>query len=291
MNLTYDWQKDIEPLLNQLQSVPGGFTEAKRGLLVLADGTRAFIKIAEDDDTRKWIRKEVEVYMVLGRENYAYAPRILSHSPDKTALAIEYLETHQFDHPWDESMLREVMDARLALKELKPFFEGNETYNLHSVVNVQSRWPSLKNDEALARLNRVLHETGNNMVIDPGQVEQFAQEMLSWKPREDTLVHQDIRADNFGYDPTGKQGKLVDWNWLCIGDELMDVTPMFVSVQKNSGIDPYELYPELYSRESLLYIAGYWLAALNKVDITAPISPLRAHQAASAVVALSMLKP
>lgn len=288
---TYDWETDIAPYLSNLQPVPGGFTEARRGLLKLPSGEILFVKIAEDDDTKKWIHKEAEVYKILNRENYAYSPKLLAHSSDKTAIAVEYLQNHQFDHRWSETMLQEVMDARISLQKLKPHFEGNDAYNLHSVVSVKSYWPNLLDEDTRSRVNKLLHSIGSELIIGLKMVEQFAEEMNDWKPREDTLVHQDIRADNFGYDPAGKKGKLVDWNWLCIGDNLMDVTPMFVSMRKHSNLDPYVLYPDMYSRTSLLYIAGYWLWRISEINEKSQISPIRAHQATSAEVALAMLRP
>lgn len=287
----YDWEADIVPRLHSLQPVSGGFTETKRGKLTMPDGTALFIKIASGDaDTKKWVAKEVETYKILGEHGYTHAPRFFAASSDSSGFATEFLDKHIFNHVWDERMLQEVMSARKDLEALKPFFEGNELYDLHNVVSVRSRWSDLANDSVLERIQHALSEAGVSITIDRAMVDTFASEMSDWKPRQDTLVHQDIRADNFGYDPAEKAGMLVDWNWLCIGDTYMDVTSMFVSVRKLSGIDPYTIYPELYSRQSLLYIIGYWLAALSEVKLDAYLSTLRAHQAQSVEVALSLLK-
>ena len=284
----YDWQQDIEPLLKNLQPIDGGFTNANVGTLQLNDGTIVFIKEAIDENTKKWTKKEAAVYGILNQELYEFAPRMISKKADSSSIVLEYLADYEFDRKWDEAMLVEVIVAREELKKLKSHFENHEDYYLHNVTNFCSRWPEIS-DEKIERINRVFKECSIDVQFDRKIVDEFAEELSNWKPKEDTLVHQDIRADNFGYNSDTKKGKLIDWNWLCIGDDLLDITSVFINIYR-SGLNPYENYPDFYSRNSLLYFISYWFAAISDVGLNEEIPRLRAYQAQSAFSALQMLQ-
>ena len=288
----YNWQTDIVPRLGRLLEVNEGFSTAKRGILEMPDGVLIFVKLATDANSHKWIQKEVEVYKVLQRQGYQYSPQLLSYSNDMSAFAIEYLDGYIFDKKWTIEMLAEVMMARNELAKLKSFFENNLDYSMNSVIDSRNHWAILSDNlKLLATLNdALLYIDQNKIQISPESVTQFATEMASWSPSTNSLVHMDIRLDNFGFNTKSGTGKLIDWNWLCVGDEKLDVASLFISIEMKSNLKPYELYPIYYSRQSLLYLAGYWIyqLAVTAGDNTV-ISPLRKHQANSAVTALTML--
>ena len=288
----YNWQTDIAPRLGRLVEVNEGFSTAKRGILEMPDGVSIFVKLATDASSHKWIQKEVEVYKVLQRQRYQYSPQLLSYSNDMSAFALEYLDGYIFDKKWTIGMLTEVMMARKELAKLKSFFENNLDYSINSVIDSRNHWAILSDNlKLLATLNdALLYINQNKIQISPESVAQFAAEMASWSPSTSSLVHMDIRLDNFGFNTKNGTGKLIDWNWLCVGDEKLDVASLFISIEMKSNLKPYELYPTYYSRQSLLYLAGYWIyqLAVTAGDNTV-ISPLRKHQANSAVTALTML--
>ena len=63
---------DIEKSIGTLRRVDGGFSSASRGIVTLSDGTRAFVKVGVNDPTKKWARKEIEVYRFLQRHTYPF---------------------------------------------------------------------------------------------------------------------------------------------------------------------------------------------------------------------------
>lgn len=292
MGSTYNWQTDIVPHLGRLVEINEGFSAAKRGILEMSDGASIFVKLATDTNSHKWIQKEVEVYKVLQSNKYQYSPQLLSYSNDMSAFAIEYLDGYIFNKKWTIEMLTEVMVARKKLAKLKPFFKNNLNYSISSVIDSRNHWAILSNDlKLLTTLNdTLLHIDQNKIQILPESVAKFADEVAVWSPSKDSLVHMDIRADNFGFNAKNRTGKLIDWNWLCVGDEKLDAASLFISIEMKSDLKPYELYPTYFSRQTLLYLAGYWMyqLAVAAGDNTT-VSSLRKHQASSALTALAML--
>lgn len=256
--MRYDWAGDIAPFLDTMQPVEGGYSTARRGVVTLADGQKVFIKIAEGDMTKKWLSKEIDVYKKLNAAEFAFIPQLLGHDDNHSAMVIEYLDGASFENVWSVEKLEAVMNAQEELKQYKHIFSGDPDSTLASVIGLDEKWSRIIQPVAIESLNNKFSRLGVDVQLSQGQVEAYEQELVGWKISEDTLVHQDIRADNFGYDPQTKQGKLIDWNWLCVGDESLDTTPLFVNMYV-SGFDPYILHPEKYDSQMLVYLISFWL--------------------------------
>ena len=259
--LSYDWQIDIEPYIGSLQSVHGGYTPAKRGIVTLGDGVKVFVKIAIDDTTHRWLKKEIQVYGLLNSAGYQYMPKLLAYDETKKSMAIEYLEDASFDNYWDEDKLLSVMKAQDALKQHKKLFEDDKEFVFHDVNNVIKRWQRLLTTKNLEIINQKLMTFNIGIQLTHTQMNDLHIMHDGWSFKQDTLIHEDIRADNFGYSIEHYSGKLVDWNWLTIGDESLDMTALFVHVYA-SGFDPYVLYPERYDAQMLVYLICFWLDSI-----------------------------
>lgn len=254
----YDWERDIAPHLDTLVPVQGGFTPAQRGIVTLQDKTRVFVKIATDLMTQKWLAKEVVVYQRLQEAGYTYMPELLAVNSDHTAMALTYLEGADFSDAWSGEKLEAVMQAREELQQHKQLFENDPLFRSDDIVSLDSRWPSLLIGKNINSLDRKLHTLGVPLNLDLRILQEMARIQEGWGLKEDTLIHEDIRGDNFGYDPVSKTGKLIDWNWLCIGDESLDITPLFVNMYIN-GFNPYAHHPEKYDAQMLRYLVSFWL--------------------------------
>lgn len=262
---TYDWDANIAPYLDNIQKVEGGFTPAHRGIISLKDGTKVFVKIATDESTKKWLKKEIEVYKILNEAGYAHIPVLLSTNADNTAMAIEYLQDASFENTWDKAKLEAVVKAQESLKDYKEWFVNNDDFKSDDVVDLGSRWPHLLEAGNVEKVNEKLKQLGSEMQFSRQQIEDFRQSHEGWEIKQDTLIHEDIRADNFGYDTAARAGKLIDWNWLCIGDESLDTTPLFINMYL-AGFNPYQYYPEKYDEKMLAYLIGFWLASILDGD-------------------------
>jgi len=288
--LSYNWQKDIEPHLNTMSTVEGGFTPAKRGVVELADGTSVFVKIATGPLTRKWLKKEIKVYLKLNAAGYEFIPKLLSCNDDHTAMAIAYLDGASFENIWDEDKLNAVLKAQTALKAYKALFLKDPDFKSDDIVTHGSKWPAILEGNNLELINKKLLKLGSTVTFDRRYIEELAQRQAGWSMNEDTLIHEDIRADNFGYNPITKEGMLIDWNWLCIGDESLDVTPLFINMYI-SGFDPYKLHPEKYDPQMIMYLMSFWLEAILHGEESSSDREwkLRAAQAKNVVVCNELL--
>lgn len=264
----YDWERDIAPYLHTMQPVEGGYSTAKRGIVTLKNGEKVFVKSAEGDVTSRWLMKEIDVYKRLNGATFPFIPQLLSYSDNRHAMAIEYLSTASFDTEWDEDKLNAIIEVQAELKKYKHIFVNDPAYTLESVIGLDAKWPQVLTDEAVDSLNTKFRTLGVDVILTLKQLEHYEQQLFGWKLQEDTLVHQDIRADNFGYDTLAKQGKLIDWNWLCIGDENLDRTPLFVNMFV-AGFDPYTYHPETYDTSTLIYLISFWLERLLSGNETA----------------------
>lgn len=254
----YDWERDILSCLDSITPVSGGYTSVKRGLVTLRDGTKVFVKIASADKTMKWLKKEVKTYRILNQAGYPYIPKLLSYSQDSSSMAMEYMERASFENIWDNDKLRMMIEAQEELKRYKKYLMGDPDFKLENVIDREVKWPIILVPANLSMINQKLSKLGINLNLTREQIENLQSMHKGWSMHENTLVHQDLRADNFGYYPDTKTGKLIDWNWLCIGDESLDRTPLFVNMY-TSGFDPYKLDPEAYDAKMLAYLVSFWL--------------------------------
>jgi thiamine kinase-like enzyme len=261
MVFPYDWSKDIKPNLANITPVSGGYTTAQRGIVNLADRRKVFVKIATDELTRKWLKKEIIVYKKLNKTDYKHIPEMLACNNDQSALALEYLESASFVNTWDAHKLTAVMNAHDELKKYIDLFRDDPTFKSGDVVLHDLKWPKLKIAKNIDTINHKVKKLGINARFTTHQINRLAELHNDWSLKEDTLIHEDIRADNFGYNANTKTGKLIDWNWLCIGDESLDITALFINVRL-SGYDPYRDYPEKFDKQMIAYLISFWLDSI-----------------------------
>lgn len=240
-----------------------GFTVAQSGLVRLGDGRRVFVKCAMDDNSAYWAKKELKAYQKLREDGYEHLPRVLAVNADGTSFALEDLSQYDFSSTWDTDKLHALMRARKDLKSHKDLFDGDADFSMRSVVGTQNRWPTLAQDgRLLDQANTILQACGQAVQVSSKMAERCQDVMRTWSVHQDTLVHDDLRADNFAYDPATKTGKLIDWTWLCVGDDTLDTSSLFVSVVR-SQFPVYEMYPDLFSEQAIVSILGYWLEVLG----------------------------
>ncbi|CAN5367445.1 hypothetical protein BH10PAT4_BH10PAT4_3170 [soil metagenome] len=248
-----------------MEAAVGGYSLAKRGVVTIANDAKIFVKIAEGDMTKKWLKKEILAYQKLNNAEYPFIPQLLAYNDDHSAMAIEYLEHANFDNIWDKDKLDAICNAQEELKKYKTIFINDSDFTLESVVGLDPKWPAILREGSLEKINKKFEQLGVDATFTRDQIESYKQMLADWRIADTTLVHQDIRADNFGYDTTTHQGKLIDWNWLCIGDESLDTTPLFINMYI-SGFDPYQFHPETYDGNMLAYLISFWLERVLASD-------------------------
>lgn len=285
--VTIEWHA-IEARLAHLEAVEGGYSTAARGIVTLDEGRAVFVKLGVNARTRAWARKEVRVYGRLAELGFAFSPRLLSRSPDGTAFALEALtqpDGWDWSDRWSTERLAGVLTAIDTLATIDPGrFESSLTEP--TLTQRADGWPRL--DPIAPRtlaLYPKLEAYGAADLI--GLVEARAGRSSRFSPRFDTLIHLDVRSDNCAWRAATGDVRLIDWNWLQIGDRRIDHAALLTTVHL-SGLDVTDGHAGRLDAEALSWMAGYWFAAS-----TAPIWPggpalLRDIQFKTAVTALRL---
>ncbi len=281
----YSWQDDVLPRIPRLEKADQGYTNAYTGLINLKGGTQVFVKCAMDQASAKWARKEIRAYKQLQNAGYEHMPQLLAVSPDETSFAIEALTGYDFAPKWDDDKLHAIMRARKNLKPFRYLFEDSAEFSMRSVVGVQNRWPMLRDETVFARANSLLDQA-ERITISYETLERCLMTLQAWQVRQDTLVHGDLRADNFAYNPRTGTGKLIDWTWLCIGDDTLDTASLCVNVAR-TDYSVYDIYPDLFDEAAIVSTMGYWFEVLGTSD--GDLTDVRRSQARSVRVCYDLL--
>jgi hypothetical protein len=224
----------------------GGYgTNTAKWRVELADGRRAFVKLALDDVAVDWLRREHHVYMHV-RE--PFLPTLLGwhDAGGRTLLVLEDLAHAHWPPPWSRAMVDAVLAALDAVHAAEPppglrALEG-ERERLHG-------WSLVADDP------RPLLATG---LCSPSWLDAalpvLSRASATAELAGHALVHLDVRSDNLCLD--GDRVVLVDWNFASVGNPLLDVVAWLPSLRLEGGPEPWELVPD--SRGLAALIAGFF---------------------------------
>jgi len=152
-NRRYRWS-DVAVALKQLTPVAGGFSSARRGLIVLPDGRQAFVKAGVDESTRRWAQKEIAVYRFLDKHSYPHLPRLLACNDDETSFALEALlpgDGWDWSESWNDQRLDRTLDRLTATLERRLERHRHELSGLAGRLDALSPLKILERGYALAR--------------------------------------------------------------------------------------------------------------------------------------------
>jgi aminoglycoside phosphotransferase (APT) family kinase protein len=211
----------------------GGFSPGVAARLRLAGGGRAFVKATGphlNPDSPGLHRAEARITAALPAS--APVPRLLG-SLDRDGWVVLALEDVAGAHPvqpWREDELRRVLEAATELsKALTP--SPIEAPRLADALDEQFQgWRRLAN----------AHRDGEDTLswLDPwsrANVDRLAALEDAWSDAAagDTLLHNDMRADNILLTPD--RVVFVDWPWAAIGAPWTDLVGMTPSVLMQGG--------------------------------------------------------
>jgi thiamine kinase-like enzyme len=287
-----NWQT-IENALHTLQKSDGGFTTAHRGVITFSDQTQAFVKIGTDDNTKVWARKEIAVYEFLYEHSFPYVPKLLAHNADRTAFALEALTTHagwDWTDTWNSERLDATLHAMDELAALTSLAAEHENFTRGMISETADGWrPLAESAEKQTILIEKLRASGHNILAETLNVSAMAAQSASFVFRNDSLVHNDVRADNGAWNPSLQTVKLIDWNWAQISDRRIDVSSLLVHVHR-SGFNIANQYADWLDADALQWLAGFWLHGAAETDIhtTSEIATLGEYQLLSGIAALEL---
>ena len=260
----------------QYEPRAGGYSTADRYAVTLADGRRAFVKSAEEQNLAGWLRREYEVYAHLDGD---FIPKLLGWDDDgvRPVLAIEDLSDADWTPGWDDARVAAVLAALRALATCEP--PPNTGTVREHFADLYDRWRIVESDaEPFLSLglrdrdwlDRALPRILAAVDADPAQ--------------GDDLCHFDVRSDNLCF--RDGQAILVDWNWLSLGSCKLDVAAWLPSLRVEGGPQPWEVLPDAGAEAA--FVAGVWAAVAGlPPPETAP--HVRAIQRTQLAVALDWI--
>lgn len=279
---------DVEIALKTLQPVEGGYSDARRGIITLGNGEKVFVKIGVSERTKAWAAKEIKAYGFLAENFYSYIPSLLCINEDKTGFVLEALLPENgwdWSDTWSNERLNATLAATDALAAINPSLDYSELVK-PVITDKDNGWLKLVASEELQSILTVkLKESEEADLIS--KIRIHAEKSSDFKVRHDTLVHDDIRADNCPWNESTRQVKLVDWNWLELGDRRLDLSAMLVHVQ-DSGFDVLPHFADRLDAEALHWMAGFWLEAASKPIWPGGPEKLRDVQLRSGITALRL---
>jgi hypothetical protein len=229
----------------------GGYSTADRFSVELADGRRVFVKSAELANLADWLRREHEVYASVSG---TFIPRLVGWYDDgvRPVLAIEDLSDAGWQPAWDEDRVAAVVEA---LGEVASSPHPPNTLPVtESFPHLFDRWAAVVADPA------PFLSTG---IRDPAWLDRWLPPIVEAAEAVgvagDSLLHLDVRSDNLCF----REGRaiLVDWNWACLGNPLLDLAAWLPSLACEGGPKPWEVVQG--SGPYAAFISGVWAAVVG----------------------------
>jgi Phosphotransferase enzyme family len=222
-----------------------GYAINEHWTVELADGTRAFLKLAAPvDPGPRWLRDEAHVY---GAVSGPFMPELLAwEDAEQPLLVIEDLSDARWVPPWTEADIEAVQAALAQLWTTTPSasLPRFEDYGLAS-------WDRVAADPApflslgicdAAWLERAL----------PTLVDATASTPLAG----DAVLHCDVRSDNLCI--RHDRAVLFDWNHAGIGNPAADLACWLPSLRLDGGPEPDEVTDA--ANDFAAFVSGFFAA-------------------------------
>ena len=236
-----------------VEAVPGrGYTPAQRLLVRFEDGSTAFAKVAVNESTAEWLAAEHVVY---SQVEGAFLPRFAGYDETEPAvLLLEDLTRAHWPPPWPGGAVAAVLVA-LEQVAATPPPDGVPSIDVYR-------------EEILGGWRLVELDPGPFLSLDFCSVEWLSGALPTLRaaaesaPVEgESLLHFDVRSDNIAL--VGDRAVLVDWNWACIGNPVLDRAAWAPSLHVEGGPDLRELVPDCPPGFAAL-LAGFWAARVGR---------------------------
>ncbi len=229
----------------EITAVNRGYTAASRLLVKFSDGRRAFVKVATDDLTASWLRDEYRVY---SHVKGSFMAEMLAWDDDgeHPMLVLEDLSGAVWPQSWTDITIEAVLETLRQIGN-SPVAQGMPS--LETLRPDPSSWRSVAaNPETFLSLSLCTKQWLNKAL--PALIEAEESADLSGSK----LLHLDVRSDNICF--IGDRVVLVDWNWACVGNSLLEIIFWLPSVRLEGGPLPEQI---IAADPSLVaFVAGFW---------------------------------
>lgn len=228
----------------------GGYTSARRLRTRLADGRTLFIKAAVNTETADWLRAESRIYEALEGAPFMARRFAFHDAGGETFLALEDLSAAHWPPPWTLDRVAAVQEALAEMRRV-----GRR---------VRSPLPLIEEDTSFASWGIVAADPRPFLSLGLCTEPWLAASLPALLQAEhaaplagEDLLHLDVRSDNICFRTDGS-AVLVDWNWACRGNGVLDTAGWLPSLSHEAGLEPEAVLPEASAFAALL--AGFWAA-------------------------------
>jgi hypothetical protein len=247
-----------------LEHVEGrGYTHADRHRAFLDDGRTVFVKSAVDELSAGWLRVEIAVYeSVRG----SFLPEYLgSREHDGLPLLVlEDLGAAHWPPPWRDGDVDAVKRALAEVAATRPP-KGLERVPRDTLAH---EWREVERDPrpflTAGLCTRDWLDAHLPALRDAAERAPF---------EGDDLLHLDVRSDNIAL----REGRalLVDWNWACGGNALIDLVSWAPSLHAEGGPAPEDVVGGEGVAELAAALAGFFAA---RVGLPPPVTGPRVRE-------------
>jgi aminoglycoside phosphotransferase (APT) family kinase protein len=232
-----------------LEHVEGrGYTHAGRHRAFLDDGRTVFVKSAVDELSAGWLRAEIAVYESV-RGSFLAQVHGSAERDGLPLLVLEDLGEAHWPPPWRVGDVEAVKDALAEIAATTPP-AGLERVPRETLA---FEWREVERDPepflALGLCSRAWLDANLAHLCEAAERAPFD---------GSDLLHLDVRSDNIAL----RDGRavLVDWNWACAGNALLDVVGWAPSLHVEGGPAPEEVVEGEGVPELAAALAGFFAA-------------------------------
>jgi len=249
-------QKQIEKIAGgpvvSLERVEGrGYTHAGRHRAFLADGRTVFVKSAVDQLSAGWLRAEIAIYAGLHGSFLADFLGSAEHE-GLPLLVLEDLGDAHWPPPWRKGDVEAVKQALAQIAATPPpaGLEGGVSEML------AYEWREVERDPeqflSVGLCSRTWLDANLPTLRDAAERAPF---------EGSDLLHLDVRSDNIAL----RDGRaiLVDWNWACCGNALLDTAAWAPSLHAEGGPPPEQVVRGDGVAELAAALAGFFAARVG----------------------------
>jgi Ser/Thr protein kinase RdoA (MazF antagonist) len=251
----------------------GGYSAAQRWTVTCTDGTTAFVKHASDGLTATWLRQEYRVYASL---RAPFMPALLGWDDDgeMPVLVLEDLSGAEWRAAWTPARISRVLDTLHAIAATPP---PAALPSLDTQRPLFTGWAHIAREpEAFLSLRLCTRAWLTQALSLLTRAEADA------RLAGDDLLHFDVRSDNLCF--AADRVVLVDWNWACRGNRVVDVASWLPSLHAEGGPPPEAILP--HEPGLAAAISGYFAARAGRHAESAQARAVRTLQLTQLRVAL-----
>jgi aminoglycoside phosphotransferase (APT) family kinase protein len=253
--------------------VTGGYSPARRWLIRCADGSSAFVKVATDALTARWLRAESVVYAGV-RAPFMAAVRAWDDDGSAPMLVLEDLSGGVWQAPWTPERVGRVLAT---LRQVAAATAPAALPSLETRRRILSGWAVVARAPAAFLGLKLCSSAWLSRAVGALAAAEAEARLAG-----DDLVHLDVRSDNLCF--LGERVVLVDWNWACRGNGAVDVAAWLPSLHLEGGPPPDAVLPGEPCLAAA--ISGYFASQAGRPPRTADETRIRALQLAQLRVAL-----